>query len=188
LKERCEGALFVEMLSRPKAVVEVAEESVEQVALGGGVPVAVFASAPVVRGGPGRCLLAKAQRKRAFMRRLFLTKRRPTKRFLPEARVMEAERCAPLHRGEAYRMGSVRSTAPVRTGLVRWCGQGCRATTFSTTAWACATCSSRSGCRAWTTCVGVSARTWLTKCALVRAIPGFVSGSGQGLSMVLGSA
>jgi hypothetical protein len=56
LKERCEGALFVEMLPRLKTVVELAEEPVEQVALGGRVPVSVFASAPVVRVGPRRGL------------------------------------------------------------------------------------------------------------------------------------
>lgn len=56
LQEWREGALFVEMLPRLKTVVELAEEPVEQVALGCGVPVSVFASAPVVRVGPGRGL------------------------------------------------------------------------------------------------------------------------------------
>jgi hypothetical protein len=47
-KEWREGALFVERLPGLETVVELAEEAVEQVALGGVVPVSVFASAPVV--------------------------------------------------------------------------------------------------------------------------------------------
>ncbi len=51
-----EGVLFVEVLPGLEAVVELSEESVEQVTLGGVVPVAVLASAPVVGLGSGRGL------------------------------------------------------------------------------------------------------------------------------------
>ncbi|AJE40863.1 hypothetical protein SNOD_12990 [Streptomyces nodosus] len=41
LAERCESALFVERLPCLEAVMRLAEEAVEQVTLGGVVPVAV---------------------------------------------------------------------------------------------------------------------------------------------------
>jgi hypothetical protein len=53
LAERCEGALFVEELPGFEAVVELAEEAVQQVPLRGGMPVTMLASAPVVRVGSG---------------------------------------------------------------------------------------------------------------------------------------
>ena len=56
LREWGEGALFVAVLPGLEAVVELSEESVEQVTLGGVVPVAVLASAPVVGVGSGRGL------------------------------------------------------------------------------------------------------------------------------------
>ncbi|MFE6128310.1 transposase [Streptomyces sp. NPDC056437] len=46
-----EGVLFVVALPGLEAVVELAEEAVEQVALSGVVPVSVFAPAPVVDVG-----------------------------------------------------------------------------------------------------------------------------------------
>lgn len=48
-KERCKGLLFVEMLLGLETVVELAEEAVQQVALCGGMPVSMLASASVVR-------------------------------------------------------------------------------------------------------------------------------------------
>lgn len=48
-----EGVLFVERLPGLEAVVELAEEAVEKVALGGVVPVAVLASAALVGVCPG---------------------------------------------------------------------------------------------------------------------------------------
>jgi|tagenome__1003787_1003787.scaffolds.fasta_scaffold18021048_1 hypothetical protein len=56
LREWGEVALWVEVLLGLEAVVELSEESVEQVTLGGVVPVAVLASAPVVGVGSGRGL------------------------------------------------------------------------------------------------------------------------------------
>ena len=56
LQERCESALFVEVLPGLKAVMELSEEAVEQVSLGGVGPVAVLASATVVGVGSGRGL------------------------------------------------------------------------------------------------------------------------------------
>ena len=53
LRERGEGVLFVEVMPGLEAVVELAEEAVERVALGGVVPVAVLASAPVAGVGSG---------------------------------------------------------------------------------------------------------------------------------------
>lgn len=53
LSTSCEGALFVERLPVLEAVVQLAEEAVEEVALGGVVPVAVLASAAVVGVGSG---------------------------------------------------------------------------------------------------------------------------------------
>jgi hypothetical protein len=38
-----------------EAVVELSDHAVEEVALGGRVPVALFAAAPVVGVGPGGC-------------------------------------------------------------------------------------------------------------------------------------
>jgi hypothetical protein len=49
LEEGCEGALFVEGLPGLEAVVDLAEEAVQQVPLCGGMPVTMLASAPVVR-------------------------------------------------------------------------------------------------------------------------------------------
>ncbi len=48
--------MFVERLLSLEAVVELSEEAVEQVALGGVVPVAVFASTPLVGVGARRGL------------------------------------------------------------------------------------------------------------------------------------
>jgi hypothetical protein len=45
--------LFVERLPGLKTVVELSEEAVEQVALGGVVPVSVLAPAPVMGVGSG---------------------------------------------------------------------------------------------------------------------------------------
>lgn len=56
LKQRREGAWFVEVLPCLEAVVELSEEAVEQVALGGVVPVSVLAPAPVVGVRAGRGL------------------------------------------------------------------------------------------------------------------------------------
>jgi hypothetical protein len=53
LEERCEGTLFVELLPGLETVVKLAEEAVEQVALGGVVPIPMLASAPVVGVGSG---------------------------------------------------------------------------------------------------------------------------------------
>ena len=49
-----EGEVFVVVLSGGQAVVEHAQEAVEQVALCGGVAVAVFAASAVVGEGAGR--------------------------------------------------------------------------------------------------------------------------------------
>jgi hypothetical protein len=54
LEEGYEGVLFVEVLPSLEAVVELTEEAVQQVPLCGGVPVAVVASASVVRVRAGR--------------------------------------------------------------------------------------------------------------------------------------
>jgi hypothetical protein len=48
-----EGGVFVVELAGGEAVVEAAEEPAEQVALGGGVPVAGLAAAVVVGAGAG---------------------------------------------------------------------------------------------------------------------------------------
>ena len=56
LREWGEGALFVEVLPGLEAVMKLSEEAVEQVALGGVVPVAVLTSAPVVGICSGRGL------------------------------------------------------------------------------------------------------------------------------------
>ena len=48
-----EGGVLVVVLIGCEAVVEAAEEAAEQVALGGGVPVAVVAAAVVVGAGAG---------------------------------------------------------------------------------------------------------------------------------------
>ncbi|GGT17159.1 hypothetical protein GCM10014713_07710 [Streptomyces purpureus] len=79
--------MLVERLPGLEAVMQLAEEAVEQVALGGVVPVAVLTAAAVVGLAPGEALRAeKTQRKPACMSRLFLMKRWPTKHFLPKAR------------------------------------------------------------------------------------------------------
>lgn len=53
LQERCESALSVEVLPGLEAVVELAEEAVEQVTPNGVVPVSVLASAAVVGARSG---------------------------------------------------------------------------------------------------------------------------------------
>jgi hypothetical protein len=52
--------LFVEVLPGLEAVVELSEEAVEQVALGGVVPVAVLASSPVVGVRPRGRVIVKS--------------------------------------------------------------------------------------------------------------------------------
>lgn len=54
MQERCESTLFVKGLPGLEAVVELAEESVQQVALSGSVPVSVLSTTPVVGVGSGR--------------------------------------------------------------------------------------------------------------------------------------
>lgn len=53
VKQWCEGVLFVAALPVLEAMVALPEEAVEQVALGGVVPVPVLASAVVVGVGSG---------------------------------------------------------------------------------------------------------------------------------------
>lgn len=56
MKEWREGALLVERLPGLEAMVKLSKEAVEQVALGGVVPVTVLAPAPVVGVRSGRGL------------------------------------------------------------------------------------------------------------------------------------
>ena len=75
-----------------QAVVEAAEQAVEYVAQGGGVAVAVLATAVVEGAGSGECAAAtKAQTKPAAASRSFFTRRWVTDRLRPEALVTGAE-------------------------------------------------------------------------------------------------
>jgi phosphoenolpyruvate carboxylase len=84
-----EGDAFLEQLVRLEAVVELSEHPVEQVSLGGRVPVPGLPSAAVVRVGAWRGIDRREgpEVAPAWLSRSFFTQRRVMLDFFPEALV-----------------------------------------------------------------------------------------------------